>query len=352
MNEPAVSVVMAAYNGARFVGETIASLRAQRFTDWELVVVDDRSTDETLGVLRSIDDPRMRVIAAERNGGPVAARNRAFAEARGRYIAGLDQDDICHPDRLGVQVAYLDAHRDVVLVGANANILCGGRVRPGNWARATTPGFLDWTMRLLNPLAWSTVMFRAEAARALDVFERQERLYAEDFDLYHRLRVFGRIARIDAPLLDYRVHRGGASQRFTEAMHAASVQVIADAQRPILGDEADGIAPLASRHLMAGAPVPDLATLDRLFAAAERIAAHLAAIDPPDAATKALIEAEQSRLWWRAVRTAVRAGRFGLGEALQARPSTARLEDKRVADLAFSHLVGRSRALGRATGLM
>ena len=112
MSAPAVSVVMAVYNGAALLPETLASLRAQTFTDWELVAFDDCSKDDSIAVLRAFGDPRIRVIAAAENGGPVVARNRAFAEARGRYVAGLDQDDISLPERFAKQVAFLDTHPD------------------------------------------------------------------------------------------------------------------------------------------------------------------------------------------------------------------------------------------------
>ena len=95
MTPPAVSVIMAAYNGADLLPATLATLQKQSFTDFEVIVVDDCSKDSTREVLRAWPDPRVRMIALAENGGPVRARNRAFAEARGRYIAGLDQDDLC-----------------------------------------------------------------------------------------------------------------------------------------------------------------------------------------------------------------------------------------------------------------
>src|SRR3546814_5613232 len=103
MSAPIVSVIMAAYNGAALLPETLASLQAQTFGDFELIVVDDRSPDDTLALLHGWSDHRIHVIAAAENQGPVKARNRAFAQARGRYIAALAQDDICLPDRFARQ---------------------------------------------------------------------------------------------------------------------------------------------------------------------------------------------------------------------------------------------------------
>ena len=127
-------------------------------SDFELVVVDDASTDNTLAMLRAIDDPRVRVIASEQNGGPIAARNRAFEHARGRYIAGLDQDDLCHPERLKRQVAYMDAHPDVVLAATAVSILQDdGRVEDDYAAPAiTSPALIEWMMLFHNPLTWSS----------------------------------------------------------------------------------------------------------------------------------------------------------------------------------------------------
>jgi len=141
MSMPIGSVVLAAYKGAERGGETLATLQAQTLGDFELVVVDDCSPDDTLAVLRSWDDPRFRVIAAEQNSGVVLSRNRAFAAARGRYIAALDHDDLCYPERFAKQVAYLDAHPDTVLRGTAADNLQDGEITPSTLAPLTTPLF-------------------------------------------------------------------------------------------------------------------------------------------------------------------------------------------------------------------
>jgi glycosyltransferase involved in cell wall biosynthesis len=244
---PTVSVIMAAYNGAALIGETIASLQAQSFADWELIAVDDCSKDDTLTVLRGFDDPRIRVIASDVNGGPVVARNRAFAEARGRYIAALDQDDLCLPERFAGQVAFLDAHPEVVLVSTAAKLLEDGKVSAGHWPRPLTPGLIDWLMLVRNPIVWSSVMFRADAARRLDPFERPEMRYVEDFDLYHRLRQFGQLAQIDEELVLYRCHAGGASNMFNMTMRDHAEALLTERHRAWLGD---------GRRGDAGPPVP------------------------------------------------------------------------------------------------
>lgn len=106
---PLVSIVTPAYNVARHIQETIASVQAQTLVDWELIVVDDCSKDETVSVVRGFADrdPRIRLIEQEKNGGPAVARQRALDAARARYIAFLDSDDIWLPGKLEDQLAFM-----------------------------------------------------------------------------------------------------------------------------------------------------------------------------------------------------------------------------------------------------
>jgi len=342
MTAPAVSVIMPAYNGAAWIGETIESVLAQSFTDFELVIVDDCSTDRTWQVLQGYSDPRIRCFRAEANGGPVRTRNLAFAEARGRYIVGLDQDDLCTADRFARQVAFLEANPDVVLVASECRLLRDGQLQPWPGEEPTTPRAIDWMLMVGNPLPWSSVMFRAGAARRLDPFERQDVLYAEDFDLYHRLRAFGRIARIDSPLLFYRCHEGGASKRFEEIMCASAAKVLAGRYAAIFGESADQAAGLVVEHLMHGQPVPDLATLAELLGIVATLNRHFLEEGAPDAQTAAIIDREYTRIWWKLVRPAMRHGKLRLRDVAQLRPPGVRLP-WRQPDWLVSSMVGMAR---------
>jgi len=350
MNAPIVSVVMAAYNGAALIGETIASLQAQTLRDFECVIVDDCSTDETRAVLAAIDDPRFVILRAPENAGPVNARNRAFAAARGRYIAGLDQDDLCAPDRFARQVAYLEANADTVLVASAASLLEEGAVRQARLPALTTPRFIEWMLWILNPIVWSSVMIRADAARRLDPFTRPERRYAEDFDLYHRLAPMGRIARIDAPLLLYRSHGGGASQRHSEMMHANAAAVLADRHAGLFGEAAPARAALLVRHVMGQQPVPDRAALALLGETIAALQAHFLdsyTVEPEDVR---LIRWETARLWARIHRAGLRAGALAISDAVAVRPDHMGLGYAGINDLVLSRLIGSARAAKRRYG--
>ena len=342
---PTVSVVMAAYNGAALIGETLASLSVQTFGDLEVLVVDDRSTDDTREVVRAWPDPRVRLIELEQNGGPVRARNRGVAEARGRYIAGLDQDDLCLPTRFAAQVAWLDANPSMALLGTQVEWLQGGHVAPSRYPVHTTPALLAFLTGLENPLAWSSVMVRAEAARALDPFTRPELLYAEDFDLYHRIRKHGGIARLDEPLLLYRRHEGGASQRFTDTMERSAARVLAEAHAPVFGDEAPAVAELLVVHLMRGDPVLDRTTLIRLGAVLTRLQAAFLDRHPCDATDLRLIKWETARRWATIGRTGLRAGTLSLADVMAVRPDHLGLGHAGLDALLLSRTVGLGRRL-------
>jgi glycosyltransferase involved in cell wall biosynthesis len=351
MSLSTVSVIMPTYNGAALVAETIDSVLAQTLADWELVIVDDCSTDDTLQVLARYDDPRIVVIASETNEGPVHARNRALAATRGRYIAGLDQDDLCRADRFATQAAWLDAHPDTALVASAANLLENGRVGPWPGDRSLAPATIDWLMLTQNPLVWSSVMFRADAARRLDPFERPEVRYAEDFDFYQRIRRFGVIARLDEPLLVYRCHPGGASKKYRDAMAASAGSVLARAYAPIFGDDASKNATLVVKYLMARDPVPDLATLGHLSKILATLHAWFLKSRPLEADTRTRIDREHGYLWWLIVRPALRRGTVKLRDALDVLPEGLRLPAND-ADRLVSPLIGRVRSIGRGWGIV
>ena len=347
MSTPAISVIMAAYNGASLIVETLESLKAQSFADFEVIIVDDCSTDDTLAVARGFDDPRIRVIAAETNQGVVASRNRAVAEARGRYIAALDHDDLCHPDRFARQVAYLDEHPETVLVGTAAAILEDGVLLPGSLAPVSTPMLIEWLLRIENPLVWSSVMMRGDAARQLDPFTRPGMVFAEDFDLYHRIGKLGTIARLDDELMTYRRHTGSASQRHVDAMTGRATDVLEAAYVAVFGAEAPEIADLIVRHVMGRRPVPDRDTFRRVGEALIALQDDFLETRRPDAHSRSLIRWETARRWARIGRIGLRTGQLDLGDAVAVRPDHLGLGYAGIDDLIMSRLVGGARAIQR-----
>ncbi len=261
---PRVSVLMTTFNGARLIGQSIDSILGQTFTDLELVVVDDGSADNTAELLRAYNDKRLRVVCTGRNLGVVGSRNFGFSLCRGRYVAASDHDDISRPTRLMEQCAYLDQNPDTVLLATLSHDFESGAFRPFAPPAAMEPPVLEWLLHLGNPLTYSSIMLRADAVRRLGVFARNERLYADDFDLYHRLMPLGRIARLNKSLVVYRRHGGNTSRLRETQMLANSAKVLAEAYSPWFGAESATAADLVTRLVSGRRIANDRADLDRL----------------------------------------------------------------------------------------
>ena len=107
MNE-LVSVIMPSYNTGNYIAESIQSVQSQTYSNWELIIVDDCSTDNTDAVIAQFDDPRIHFLKNEKNSGAAVSRNRALREAKGRWIAFLDSDDLWHPEKLEKQIAFME----------------------------------------------------------------------------------------------------------------------------------------------------------------------------------------------------------------------------------------------------
>ena len=121
---PLVSFIMSMQNASDTVQDTIRSLQWQTLHDWELVLLDDGSTDDSVAVVNAISDRRIRLYGDSQRKGLAARLNQAVGLARGRYIARIDADDICFPARLEMQVGYLECHPSIDLVGSTAVTFC------------------------------------------------------------------------------------------------------------------------------------------------------------------------------------------------------------------------------------
>src|SRR6478735_8796496 len=120
---PQVSVVMPVYNGMPYLKEAVESLLTQRFTDFELVIVNDGSKDGSENFIKNVTDKRVRLVMNEQNLGLIASLNKGITHATGKYIARMDQDDIALPNRLEEQVKFMEAHPEVFVSGTSVNIL-------------------------------------------------------------------------------------------------------------------------------------------------------------------------------------------------------------------------------------
>jgi glycosyltransferase involved in cell wall biosynthesis len=190
-DRPDIAVVLATYNRRQCLPRAIASVLGQEDADFELIVVDDASTDDTRFYLATLNDPRVKVIAAERNVGPSAARNRGLAAARADVVAFLDSDDVYRPRRLAASLA---AFADPNIVCVLSSSLTATRDKPREAripnVKLTAPAF-EWALTCdLFPVESSGMTVRRAPAQAVGGFCPDLR-YSEDRELLIRLSRHG-----------------------------------------------------------------------------------------------------------------------------------------------------------------
>jgi glycosyltransferase involved in cell wall biosynthesis len=213
---PRVSVIIPAHNAAPYIAETIACVQAQTFDDWEIVLTDDASSDETGVIARALGEPRLQVLRADANLGPAASRNLALTVASGELVALLDADDLWDERYLEHQVSTYDTHEarhgDVGVVACDARILDPDGFRPRTYMDVVhVPERLDLTAMLrYNALYGSAVAPRAVIDEAGGF--TPEIWGTEDYDLWLRILERGYRAVVTRePLAVYRVSPGSVS---------------------------------------------------------------------------------------------------------------------------------------------
>lgn len=211
---PRVTVLLAVHDGAAYVEEAVESVLDQTFEDFELLVVDDGSTDGTPDLVAGFGDERIRLLRNERNLGQAPSLNRGLREARGEYVARLDADDRCRPQRLERQVAVLDAEPGVALVGSWLELVQEEGRRIG-WLRSEIAGYAEFVFHTLISrvlIAHPAAMFRRGLVLELGGYD-ESTAPAEDKDLWRRIALARGDARIvPEPLVVYRIHDAQLSQ--------------------------------------------------------------------------------------------------------------------------------------------
>jgi glycosyltransferase involved in cell wall biosynthesis len=207
---PRVSVLLPVRDGERFVGEAIESILAQTERNFELIVVDDGSTDATPEIVRGFDDPRIRILRQEA-AGLVAALNRGVEACTAPYIARQDADDSSLPVRLDRQAAFLDTHPDVAVVASWAARVDADGVQRDVLAVPTQPQALRRALLVGNPFVHGSVVVRAEALAEVGGY-RADYPHNEDYDLWRRIARRHGVAVVPEPLYVYREHASGVSR--------------------------------------------------------------------------------------------------------------------------------------------
>lgn len=287
---PLVTVLTATYNGSRYLAATIESVLRQRFTDFEYLIVDNASTDHSrqIAAAYAACDPRVRVLASPTNQGPAGGLNLGLHEARGKYLANLDHDDLAAPHRLAVQIALLEAEPDIGFVGSWMRIIDGDGAPLALFQHPLQHGEIHWQLMTRCSLSHSATTMRRDLVVNAGGYSPRHQLIC-DYELFSRLRDRTRFRNIADPLVDYRRFAQQTSQRFRIAQHLQTLLL----RRAIFKEVSGRDLPLEAWHnfyrALHGELLDDAAALQDGAAVAEMLAEHYLACYTPDVALTAVV---------------------------------------------------------------
>jgi len=199
---PKISVILPVYNAEKFVSESIKSILNQTFSDFELIILDDGSTDNSLQIIQSFKDSRIKIHCNNENLKLIATLNIGLKLAQGEYIARMDADDICDETRFEKQINYLDQNPDVVLLGTNYSI-----IENNNFTSNLACNNDEIYIRLYfeNPICHPSVIIRNHVIRDNNLTYNSNLIHIEDWGFWMSIRKFGKLNNLKEPLLKYRI---------------------------------------------------------------------------------------------------------------------------------------------------
>ena len=233
---PRLSVLMSVYNGERYLRQAVESILAQTFSDFEFIIVDDGSTDNTVLILNGYTDPRLVQLKNETNIGLTRSLNRGLAVARGEYIARQDADDWSVPERLQKQIEFLSVHPEIGVLGSWLQIV---DVDGNSSSVCTFPledAVIRWSLLFCNPIGHPTVMMRRDVMEKVGGY-RPELAQAQDYDLWVRLIPYTRFANLPEVLVYLRKHQMRVTSTRGVDQRRISIQVTQEEMSRVLGED-------------------------------------------------------------------------------------------------------------------
>ena len=211
-----VTVLMSVYNGEKYLREAIDSILNQTFPDFEFLIVDDGSTDNSLEIINSYQDTRINLIKNHNNQGLVYSLNRGLALAKGEYIARMDCDDISFPNRLEKQVNFLDNNLDIGIVGSYFILMT--KENKKFYIKTVPVNDLEIRYKCLfeSPFGHPTVIIRREIFKKNSLNYDTQLNAVEDYKLWTQILDYTKGANIEIPLLYYRLHSQSISYKYKE----------------------------------------------------------------------------------------------------------------------------------------
>jgi len=212
---PKISVIMSVYNGGKYLFNAVQSIQRQTYNNFEFIIIDDASTDNTTAILDSIDDPRVRIFRNQSNIGLTRSLNKALKHCRGEFIARMDADDFSVPHRFETQVTYLENNPSIALVGSAYYMTNDDDAIVATIGVLTDPDAIHNDLIRQNWFGHGSVMMRKSCLSSAGGYD-EEFTYAQDYDLFLRLSETCKLANIAEPLYFWRKSQQGISQQKTQ----------------------------------------------------------------------------------------------------------------------------------------
>ncbi|MDB5282007.1 MAG: glycosyl transferase family 2 [Bacteroidota bacterium] len=225
MSQPAITVLMPVYNAQLHLKEAIESILNQTFTDFEFLIINDGSTDNSEQIIKSYSDPRINYVKNEANIKLIATLNNGFAIAKGQYIARMDADDISLPERLAKQFAFMESHPEVSLAGTWFESI-GEINAPGKYE--SDINLIRLKMLYQTQFCHPSVIIRKEAIKSIPVPFDPAFIHAEDYELFSQLTYHGITTNIPEVLIKYRVHAANVSIVYRDIQIENSIRIRLD----------------------------------------------------------------------------------------------------------------------------
>lgn len=202
---PLVTVLMPIYNGEKYLVEAIESVLKQLFTNFELLILNDDSTDNSLNIIKSFNDGRINLVENNHNIGLTATLNEGIKLARGKYIARLDQDDLMKRERLSLQIKYLENHNNIILLGSGVEYIDHEGDLLYKQEMPIHHKEIENHFTIGNPFVHSSVIFDKKSVMDISGYNGKF-IYAQDYDLWLRLSLVGKVHNLPNLLTINRIH--------------------------------------------------------------------------------------------------------------------------------------------------
>lgn len=202
MSSPKISVLTSVFNSAELLRPALESVLNQTFADFEWIIINDATPDNSIDILESYNDPRIKIFHNEANKGLAASLNKGLGLCTGEYIARMDTDDVCRLNRFEQQVKFLDSHPEIAIAGSWVNLTGDWS---GTWKTPVSHEDIQCKLIFNSPMAHPSVMMRKSALDKFSLRYDETLRRIQDYDLWVRASQVVRMANIPEILLDYRI---------------------------------------------------------------------------------------------------------------------------------------------------